>query len=374
MRVSSAAQLRQSLHGLALYELRYPSPGRAQLSARSERTMTPRRKERCQTCNALVFAHEMHKHIEQEHMTNGRFEMGATQTDEKLYDGAHGAGWRVREAFAGAYKLEHNGQKPVMSVQNPWMFVAPNDEARFRTRKGALQYHDQRVRRALAAFSRTDSHFDIVENDEADRRVARNRASGQAVWHGARPSSASTHRGSSSTVWSSDVRSVDPFNTVQGARGRARLQAEVGKHARMRPDIVDGEAVPNLPPRAIRVFSAGEDSKLLKSARVTVVDALGVSFERRYHQYKRGSNPRLFWTDLPLSQMSDGECMVHISAGRKYVPQQQRVLKVGTKVRDSVEWLFDLGHGDIEGEWYEEDDDDEEEGSEEGSEEEEGEA
>ena len=36
--------------------------------------------------------------------------------------------------------------------------------------------------------------------------------------------------------------------------------------------------------------------------------------------------------------------------------QQQRVLKVGTKVRDSVEWLFDLGHGDIEGEWYEEDD------------------
>ena len=87
----------------------------------------------------------MQKHVEKCHMPNGRLEMGAKKVDETLWGGAHAEGWRVREAFAGSYVLEEDPyfqtSKKVIRVNNPWMYVAPNDVLRFRSRKEAVQYH-----------------------------------------------------------------------------------------------------------------------------------------------------------------------------------------------------------------------------------------
>ena len=82
----------------------------------------------------------------------------------------------------------------------------------------------------------------------------------------------------------------------------------------------------------------------LRSACVTVIDALGVSFQRNY----RSGGQWLQWADLPLSLMSDGECVVHVSASRRFA-QQRRVLKVGSKKREGVTWVVQLGNDQADG-------------------------
>ena len=54
----------------------------------------------------------------------------------------------------------------------------------------------------------------------------------------------------------------------------------------------------------------------LRTGKLTIVDALGVSLLAR--ATRRGI---VHWADLPLSQMSDGECVLHVSAGPARLPQ-----------------------------------------------------
>ena len=68
--------------------------------------------------------------------------------------------------------------------------------------------------------------------------------------------------------------------------------------------------------------------------------------------------------------MSDGECVLHVSAGPARLPQVQRALKLGAKYRRGVTWTFKLGT-DEESCGFEEHDANEEGEEEEGEEEEE---
>jgi hypothetical protein len=70
--------------------------------------------------------------------------------DRKLGPGAHAAGWRVREATAGAVLWERSGASPSRTplrhaLDNgttsksgaPWVFVAPDGQTKYRTARGA---------------------------------------------------------------------------------------------------------------------------------------------------------------------------------------------------------------------------------------------
>ena len=236
------------------------------------------------------------RHVD--HVINGRFEMGAVQVDQLLWEGAYAEGWRIRESFAGCVMVGDNS-KPVIVTNEPWTYVAPQEVARYKTRAEAEAHHERSLRGVLAADALL-VRARFLPNDPSALVPSASASSSSKARKGPKGS------WSASVAWSPAIRKTQGFSDGgrpfgQGPRGRARLQVAMGKHR----EGDDATFVSPLPPQRIRVVAAipgGPEAgvePVLKSACVTVVDALGVSFTRSY----RRASGWLQWADLPLSFM-----------------------------------------------------------------------